>query len=188
MKEVTQQQRLAIIVDLFTKQLPRRRYTRLILTDLLMGFEPGTVHSSNDLSEDQITTLLDSRFPEWREQFIDPNDHPQLFELAQQANNLVNTIYPHKEPTPPTPEDIERKRQRNHEKLLAYKARRKEKQHLAYLKREAKRQANRIAEKKEQTQTKHVQTETYQNQMDNDRLTRLNEWRAKAGLPPVEEL
>lgn len=185
MSEPTQQQRLAIILDLFVKHLPRRRYTRLILTDLLMGFQPGTIQSSNDLTDEQISDLLDTLFPEWRERFINPEDYPQLFELGKEANLLVDDVYPHKPDPVGSPEN---RQERNRQRSEAYKERRRTKRQAQYEEREAKRQSKKEAER-QALADKHLSIPTpHEPTLDNGRLEKLNMWRAKAGLPPVEKL
>ena len=179
--ELNPQHRWAVVLGLFVKGMPRPRYTRLILSDLLMGNEPGTLHSSNDLSEEQASELFDYHFPEWRDGLVDIDNHPEIFELAKQANQFVDAVYPH---PPQSMLDPEERAQRQRAKHEAYKERRRAKRQVQYEQREAKRQAKKTI----QQETKHLEVQTYQSQMDKDRLSRLNEWRAKAGLPPVKEL
>jgi hypothetical protein len=183
--DVTPQQRWAIITDLFCKGLPRRRFTRLILSDLLMDNEPGTLRSSNDIPDNEIIDLIDALFPGCQEDKVKLDDYPHIYDLAKKANELVDTVYPH----PPQPTiDPEERARRGKAKLQAYKERRRIKRQAQYEKREAKRQAKKAAMRQDLIDKHLAIPEAHEPTLDNGKLEKLNAWRAKAGLPPVEEL
>jgi hypothetical protein len=178
---ITPQQRLALLLSLFTGQLPRRRFTRLIMVDLLTETTPGTHKSTNDLSKETALSLLDRLFPTWNQVDIVPDDYPQLFELAIQANGWVDMVYPH---PPQNPPGTARARKR-----AEYEAREAKRQEKQRNKREAKRQEKRHLEYLVHNDPIAPFFEEYQPiNEDQEKLARLNAFRAKAGLPPIDRI
>jgi hypothetical protein len=181
---MTPQQYIANMLDLFTKGLPRKRLTRLIMTDILLDLQPGTLKTTNELSIEQCQELANRLFPGRNDQRIELEDYSELLTLARNASKMVNDIHG----LPPVPGTGKKKRGggRSPEAIARRKEKMKAKRQVEYEARETKRQAKKQAQRLQSVIQSSPQETILERAKTN--LDKLNAWRAKAGLPPVNEV
>jgi hypothetical protein len=178
-------------LDQFTKGMVRRRQTRLIMTDSLLGKPTGTLQSTKELDTETVTALLDSHFPDWRIVPFDPQDYPSLITLARLSNTTALKMYG--DPAiqyAPNPDKKKHHSGRSPEAKTRRKERIHAKRQSEFEARESKRQAKHAAQQilEQIPSIQHTPPQESILERATKNLDKLNAWRAKAGLPPVNEV